>query len=72
MTSFGCHKSDSEKVALKIKKYQCPFWAIKSVINEVGYCYLPSHSLKSVILSPLTNTSCLGGGTRSNLSFPPE
>lgn len=40
---------------------------------RIAYCllrYLPSHSLKSVILSPLTRTSIFDLGTRSSLSFP--
>ncbi len=34
--------------------------------------HLPSHTLKSVIRSPLTNTSALGSGSRSTFSFPAE
>jgi hypothetical protein len=37
-----------------------------------GYNYFPSHSLNSVIRSPLTNTSCFDFGVRSSLSLPAE
>ena len=38
--------------------------------QAVNNTYLPNHSLKSVIRSPLTSTSSFVFGVNSSLSFP--